>query len=66
MNNDTAITRTAAPAVLWPVLIISAAVNAVGSFTEMADPFRIAAGSIATVAFVMLIVHYVRRRRLTS
>lgn len=63
MTNTNAPARTAAPLVLWPVLIVSAAVNAVGSSTDMADPFRITAGAIATVAFVLLIVHYVRRRR---
>ncbi|MEV6646502.1 hypothetical protein [Amycolatopsis sp. NPDC051371] len=63
MNNDIAPTRTAAAPVLWAVLIVSAAVNAVGSFTGLADPFRITAGAIATVALVLLVVHYVRRRR---
>ncbi len=62
-NTDIAPTRTAAAPVLWVVLIASAAVNAVGSFTGLADPFRITAGAIATVALVLLVVHYVRRRR---
>lgn len=66
MDNNIAVTRTAAPAVLWPVLVVSAAVNAVGSVTGMADPFRITAGAIATVALILLVVHYVRRRRVTS
>ena len=63
MNNTNAPARTAAPLVLWPILLVSAAVNAVGSFTGLADPLRITAGAIATVAFVLLVVHYVRRRR---
>ncbi|MCR6490451.1 hypothetical protein M8542_47370 [Amycolatopsis sp. OK19-0408] len=63
MENTTAVTRSAAPAVLWPLLVVSAGVNAVGSFTGMADPFRITAGAIATVALILLVVHYVRRRR---
>jgi hypothetical protein len=63
MTNPTAPTRTATPLVLWPVLLVSAAVNAIGSFTGLAEPFRITAGAIATVALVLLVVHYVRRRR---
>ncbi|MEU0535560.1 hypothetical protein [Amycolatopsis tolypomycina] len=60
-NNDIASPRAAA--VLWPVLIISAAVNVAGNFTGLANPIRIAVGVIATVSLVLLIVHYVRRRR---
>ena len=63
MTNTDAPARTAAPLVLWPVLLVAAAVNAAGSFTGLADPFRITAGAIATIALVLLIVHYVRRRR---
>lgn len=66
MENTNAPARTAAPALLWVVLAISAAVNVAGSVTTMADPIRITAGAIATVAFVLLVVHYVRRRRVTS
>ncbi|MEV6625965.1 hypothetical protein AB0M83_37805 [Amycolatopsis sp. NPDC051106] len=63
MTNTDVPARTAAPLVLWPVLLVAAAVNAVGSFTGLADPFRITAGVIATIALVLLVVHYVRRRR---
>jgi hypothetical protein len=62
-NDNVSPARTATPLVLWPVLLVSAAVNAVGSFTGLPDPIRIPAGAIATVALVLLVVHYVRRRR---
>ncbi|MGW4525695.1 hypothetical protein [Amycolatopsis sp. NPDC004378] len=63
MDNTTAPTRTAVPVVLWPLLAVGAAVNATGSFTGLPEPIRLTAGGIATVALVLLVVHYVRRRR---
>lgn len=63
MTNTTAPARTATPLVLWPVLLVSAAVNAIGSFTGLPDAIRIPAGAIATIALVLLVVHYVRRRK---
>ncbi|MEU8632915.1 hypothetical protein AB0C38_12155 [Amycolatopsis sp. NPDC048633] len=62
-NDNVSPARTTAPLVLWPVLLVAAAVNAIGSFTGLAEPLRITAGAIATVALVLLVVHYVRRRR---
>ncbi|MFJ9784745.1 hypothetical protein ACIRSS_34595 [Amycolatopsis sp. NPDC101161] len=63
MTNTNAPTRTAAPVVLWAVLVISAAVNAGGSVTGLDFTLRMIAGGIALAATAGLITYYVRRRR---
>ncbi|MFJ7218782.1 hypothetical protein [Amycolatopsis sp. NPDC098790] len=63
MTNTNAPTRTATPALLWVVLVISAAVNAGGSVTGLDFTLRMIAGGIALAATAGLITYYVRRRR---
>ncbi|WP_328444277.1 hypothetical protein [Amycolatopsis sp. NBC_00438] len=61
-NNTIASARTFAPA-LWLVLAVSAGTNAVGSVTGLDFTLRMIAGSVALVCTVLLITHYVRRRK---
>ncbi len=61
-NNTIAPARTIAP-VLWVVLAVSAGTNAVGSATGLDFTLRMVAGSVALVCTVLLITHYVRRRK---
>ncbi|WP_410624863.1 hypothetical protein [Amycolatopsis sp. cmx-8-4] len=61
-NNTIAPARTFAP-LLWLVLVISAGTNAVGSVTGLDFTLRTVAGSVALVCTVLLITHYVRRRK---
>jgi hypothetical protein len=63
MENNTAPARTATP-LLWLVLVISAATNAVGSLTGLDFTLRTIAGSVALVCAGFLIAGYVRRRKL--
>lgn len=66
MNNDNVSTRTSNPVLLWLVLVVSSVVNAAGPLVGFGLPVRMVAGGIAVVTIVLLVVHYVRRRRLTS
>lgn len=61
MTNNTVSTRTATA--LWPVLIVSAAVNAGGPLLGLGLVPRMIAGGIAIAAIAGLVAHYVRRRR---
>ncbi|MEU4248207.1 hypothetical protein AB0F15_12405 [Amycolatopsis sp. NPDC026612] len=65
MNNDNAPTRPSSPVLLWLVLVVSSAVNAAGPLVGLPLAARMAAGGIAVVMIALLIVHHVRRRRLT-
>lgn len=48
---------------LWLIFIAGAAANAIGNFTGLDDTFRMAAGGIAVVCLVILIVRYVARHK---
>ena len=61
MTNDIVSTRTATA--LWPVLIVSAAVNAGGTMFGLGPVPRMIAGVVAIAAIAGLVAHYVRRRR---
>ncbi|KDN23996.1 hypothetical protein [Amycolatopsis rifamycinica] len=63
MNNDNVSTRTSSPALLWLVLVVSAAVNAAGPLVGLGLPVRMVAGGVAIGAIALLITHHVRRRR---
>ncbi|MBE1498228.1 hypothetical protein H4696_005328 [Amycolatopsis lexingtonensis] len=60
MTNET---RTAAPVLLWLVLLVSGAANAAGPLIGLDFTVRMVAGGIAIVAIAGLITHYVRRRK---
>jgi hypothetical protein len=63
MENNIASARTTTP-LLWLVLIVSAAVNAGGPLVGLDLVFRMIAGAVALACTVLLITHYVRRRKL--
>ncbi|MEU7789034.1 MULTISPECIES: hypothetical protein [unclassified Amycolatopsis] len=60
---ETRPTTTAAPILLWLVLLVSGAANAAGPLIGLDFTIRMVAGGIAIVAIAGLITYYVRRRR---